>query len=209
MCPELAFNDGSSVAHLWYEIVQTEALRQGDVIQSLPTILVADDMSLPAAENVRDRLDVKFVVAVDNWIVLTPSCDLENKGRCRQVLLAQCIEARLAMGTANEKEMRERLQVTRNGLEPSRFLLPAHAADPRLPLSIVSIRSISLLPFPVITRFVREKPRLRLRHPFREKLANWCAQWACSVGPEIEASIPDFAKIYPAHVLRANTDLHT
>jgi hypothetical protein len=106
---------------------------------------------------------------------------------------------------SKEKDFKERCEVLRKGLEPTKFLLPAHPeVNPPFPLSIVQYRIHVTMP----SDYVRRKCdglRLRLKHPFRETFGAWLAGNIGRVGPETSTLIPRFtATTVPAHILKAN-----
>lgn len=190
----------AQAAHHWYEVVQNDSLRQGDIVQNLPVFYLDDDERLPDSED-GDQVVAGGGYAWGNWVLVTPSCDLDT-GRSSQVLLASCIEASDSnLKAQGSKDRAHKLQVISQGLDPSRLLLPEHAVDPEFPLSVAIIRNLGMLPLSVLKRSVADKRRLRLKHPFREKLGNWCAQWISNVGPENETLMPRFASIYAKHIL--------
>lgn len=197
----------TSVAQDWYEIVQTADLRQGDILQELPVFMQDSTAALPSpgAATGGASITVPGAYALATWVVLSPSCDLDT-GRARQVLLGHCVEATIqGLSAQGEKDFQQKLEVVRMGLDPSKFMLPKHEAEPCLPLSIVTTRSLAMLALEPVKQFVSGKARLRLRHPFRERLGNWCGQWISNVGPENRSLIPRFTQVHAKHVLDANT----
>lgn len=193
----------AGVAEHWYEVVQGETLRQGDIICDLPVFFLKDDQDLPS-EVSDGEVTVSGTFARGDWVIVTPSCDLDT-GRSTQAILALCVPVTDENLKAQSRTDRDqKLQVVSQGLDPSRLLLPEHASEPLFPLSIVSNLRLGTLPPAAIKRFVGDRRRLRLRHPFRERLGNWCGQWISRVGPENETLMPRFAKVYPKHVLAQN-----
>lgn len=198
----------ASFAEAWYEVIQVEELRQGDVLVAMPVFMQDPNAQLPSAEAISkgQQVTVPGNCALASWVILSPSCDLDT-GRSKQVLLGQCLEANQSnMSSQGEKDHKQKLEVVRRGLDPSKFMLPAYEADPSLPCSIVSNRSLAMLPLDFVKRFVAGRRRLRLRHPFREKFGNWCGQWISNVGPENRSLIPSFAQVHAQHVLDANQE---
>ena len=190
----------AQVAEHWYEVVQGEKLRQGDIIRDLPVFFLKDDQDLPT-EVSGEEVTVSGTFTRGDWVIVTPSCDLDT-GRSTQAILALCVAATDENLKAQGRTDRDqKLQVVSQGLDPSRLLLPEHATEPVFPLSIVSNLRLGTLPPAAIKRFVADRPRLRLKHPFRERLGNWCGQWVSRVGPENDTLMPRFAQVFPKHIL--------
>ena len=193
----------AEAARHWYEVVQGDSLRQGDILRDLPVFFLDDDQELPRDDD-GDEVDVPGKFTRGDWIIVSPSCDLDI-GRTNQAVLALCVPATEEnLKAQGQKDRDQKLQVVRQGLDPSRLLLPEHADEPRFPLSFVSSLRLGTLPPSAIKRFVGDDQRLRLKHPFREVLGNWCGQWISRVGPENETLMPRFAPVFPKHILAQN-----
>lgn len=204
MCPNSPST--AQAAKHWYEIVSGPSFRQGDIIGGLPVFFLDESEELPTVVDEDDvrKIPVNGKYILGNWIVVTPSCDLDT-GRAKHVLLAYCAEATdRNLKAQGQKDRDQKLQVMSQGLDPSHMLLPESADEPAFPLSFADIRSLGSLPIVVVRRFVGSKRRLRLKHPFREKLGNWCGQWISNVGPENEMLMPRFAQVHSDHILKQN-----
>lgn len=196
-------NSTGEVARFWYEVVSVAALRQGDILRGFPVFFAADAFDVPS-EGLEAQVPLPGEFLRGDWVIVSPSCDIDND-KTKHVLLAACQPVSAAtLKAQSQTDMDQKLQVVSQGLDPSKFLLPEHTADPRFPLSIVSNLAIGVMPVGTIRRFVGQNARLRLRHPFRERLGNWCGQWISRVGPENETLMPRFTSIYPKHVLTQN-----
>jgi len=192
----------------WYDIPAGPELRQGDIVRGLLVMWFPQNLRIDAPPATDDaKITVTPEWAVSDWIVMSASCDVDRDATSYpQVLLGRVLPATLAnFGVKTEKEFRERAEVVRKGLEPTKFLLPEHPAlQPPFALSIVTYRVHATMP----ADYVRQngKERLRLKHPFRESFGAWVASNIGRVGPETPTLIPEFAKTYPAHTLKANTE---
>ncbi len=191
----------------WYQVVQGDALRQGDLVTGMPVFHIAADYTLPSIQDIERNPSpaVPGTFAAADWVILSPSCDIDT-GRARQLLLAQCVPATKENTRSNsEKEHLQRLEVVRQGLDPAKFLLPPHSGEPSFQLAFVNIRSIALLPVAVVKSFAGQRKRLRLQHPFRERFGNWAGQWISNVGPENSGVIPRITKIFEKHILESES----
>lgn len=175
-------SQSATVAPRWYEVVDDDSLRQGDIFRALRAFWLPDDLCVTGNHD-----DVPAPVSLEHaqgdWIVLTASCDMERT-RKGQVLLASITHAtqeNLKVGV--EKDRRERLEVIRKGFDPLRFLLAECADEPQLPLSFVAYRTQVLLPISYLRRNCTG-PRLRLRSPHREKFGAWAGANLARVGIE-------------------------
>ena len=140
-----------------------------------------------------------------DYIVASASCDVGQDGY-PYALLARVVPATESSLKAKDKELRTKLEVLRNGLVPSQFLLsPCDFINPSFPLSIAQHKVHVLLPVAYLAKCCTGK-RLRLRHPLREKFGNWVGTCFSRVGPEDPSQIPQGVKIFPGHVLAANSE---
>jgi hypothetical protein len=193
----------ADAAQHWYQVVQGTSLRQGDIIRNLPVFFLEDNQELTREDN-GGQIEVAGKFDRGDWIIVSPSCDLDTE-RTNQAVLALCVSATMeSLKAQGQTDMSQKLQVVRQGLDPSRMLLPEHTDEPKFPLSFVTNLRVGVLPPSAIKRFVGDGRRLRLKHPFREMLGNWCGQWISRVGPENDTLLPRFAKVYPKHILDQN-----
>lgn len=190
--------DPFGVEDHWYETA-SGSLRQGDILEgvSVPLPPAVFDMSLPVEEHL--GVPIHPQVSNGSWVVLTPSCDLEN-GRVREVLLA---EARAAtpeeLGMDGGKSFLQWMEVVRQGKDVSKFLLPDHA-ERGFPASVVFFRSLTVANLASVLAFA-QREHLRIRHPFREMLAVAFATSVMQVGPETgEGTTRRIERIWPKHM---------
>ena len=180
----------------WYEVVDDDSLRQGDVLRQLTAFWFTPDLDPEQVEppSGYDVLDV---------IVATPSCDLHQR-RVDNVIVMRVFESTPAhLRAQNEDQYPVYFEVHRQGLVSHRFMLPDTAlTEPAFPFSIVEGRQLFALPFLYVQRHASSSPHLRLRPPLREKFGNWVGGRFSDVGPEDAAGIPREARIFPPHIIR-------
>jgi hypothetical protein len=195
----------------WYEVISDErGLRQGDIIRQTVVALLPHDLE-PIAPPPAEPPPITCDMALGDWIVLSASCDVAERIENAHVLLARVLPAdseRLGVSPGNpnaRKELSEKVEVIRRGMDATRFLLAeCPAIEPELPLSYVSYLPHALMPLSYVRRHCRG-PRLRLRPPFREKFGQWAGTALSRVGIEDEAAIPRATKsLFAAQILRAH-----
>lgn len=166
----------------WYDIVAEDALLQGDLLLACPVATVSDPWSFPV--QAKDR---SYVVAEVNCIVMTQSCDLQNQ-KTDLVLLAQVsnwqtaasIEYRAGNTAVKSRDFRKKLI---EGNIPGLSLLHKHDVEPKLEWSIVDFHRLYTLPKSFLAQYAKSLgPRLRLRSPYREHLAQAFARYFMRVG---------------------------
>lgn len=196
---------GESVQDAWYEVVEGDSLRQGDIFQSLLAIWPSQAIEPPETPDSDESLK-QVDVSRSNFIVTSASCDVDQKDY-PYVLLSRLVTTEDAVTKQpNAKEKARALEVIRRGFAPSQFLLPSCKLGP-VPLvaSVVLHKTHTLLPIAYLKKSCT-KPRLRLRHPFREKFGNWVGANFSRVGPEDAVGIPSLASIFAAQILETNLD---
>jgi hypothetical protein len=188
----------------WYDVVDDATLRQGDIFRGLTCCWPTPDISFEAAAaSSKPKAELDFKSA--DFAIMSASCDVDD-GKVPYVLLGLVLEASPETLRIHQNELAKRLEVLRQGLVPSQFLLSAsEGISPRFPLSIVQFRLQALMPRDYLKRSCGSL-RLRMRHPFREKFGNWVGDCFSRVGPENNTQIPQQTKIFADHVLRANAE---
>ena len=168
--------------HQWNEIVNDGILLQGDLLARCPVSQLSGKWSMPLAP---EQVAVDFVATC--VIVMTQSCDLEND-KVAQVLLAKWMSweevVRQEVGRGNlsvkSRDFRKKLI---DGNIPGLSLLHKHEADPKLDWSIVDFHRLYTLPKSFLEQYAQSLgPRLRLRSPYREHLAQAFARYFMRVG---------------------------
>jgi len=177
----------------WFEVTAGPQLLQGDVLLRCPTFLVSPGLPCPVPPDIDFRLRVRLY----DTVVMTQSCDLENE-KVEDVLLAQLVAWPdvVAFETAGGntairgRDFRRKLV---EGNIPGLSLLHKHDGGPGIPWSVVEFRRLFTLPKPFLSQFAAScGPRLRLRSPYREHLAQAFARFFMRVGLPHDAR--DFEK---------------
>lgn len=169
----------------WYDVVTGGALEQGDLLPECPVARVLG-IEFPLPDDVDVAIDDLDVV------VLTQTCDLEH-GKVDEVLVALVVayDNLVAREGANNKFLSSsawRKQVERGDV-PGYCLLIERADDPRLPWSLVDFHHLFSLPKDYVSAFAASVgPRLRLRSPYREHLAQAFARYIMRVGLPLPGS---------------------
>lgn len=167
----------------WYEVTEGPKLRQGDLLSRCPVITTVGEMRWPVAPDA--DVDVDFVEL--GLVVMTQSCDLENE-KVDDVLLAEriawpdVVRAELQRGNALVKSRDFRKKLI-EGNAPGLSLLHKREQSPELPWSVVDFHRLFTLPKAFVSQFAAScGPRLRLRSPYREHLAQAFARYFMRVG---------------------------
>ena len=166
----------------WYTFVTGEALLQGDILPACPVATIAGPWSFPI-----DRSQIGFDVMEMNVIVMTQSCDLEHQ-KSDFVLLARVNDWRTTVATELEKgnsaiKSRDFRKKLIDGSIPGLSLLHKHDAEPKLDWSVVDFHRLFTLPKTFLEQYAKSLgPRLRLRSPYREHLAQAFARYFMRVG---------------------------
>lgn len=167
----------------WYEVVQGEVVLQGDLLAGFPVPRIVDGASWP----IQPGAVLKAEFQISDVVVLTQSCDLEND-KIDDILLAQTIpwpdavNSEVARGNmvVKSKRFREALVA---GNVPNFALLHNREQPPGLPWSVVSFSRLFTAPKAFLVRFAADAgPRLRLRSPYREHLAQAFSRFFMRVG---------------------------
>jgi hypothetical protein len=188
----------------WYEVVDDTSLRQGDIFRNLLAFWPEEGIAPTDAELVPDGY-AKLEFQRADFIIASASCDVGQRNY-PYALLSRIVTASEANLNASGKDFDSRIEVIRQGLVPSQFLLaPCGFVEPALELSLVQHKVHTLLPVPYLQKCCTGK-RLRMKHPHRERFGNWVGGNFARVGPEDSTLIPQKAKMFPAHILKANAD---
>ena len=167
----------------WYEVTNGSALLQGDVLLHCRSITVLSELNWPLTPAA--AVEVGFID--QDLVIMTQSCDLEND-KVQDVLLAvlfawpEIVRLELAKGNvhASSRDFRKKLV---EGNVPGLSLFHKHHGEPVLPWSVVDFHHLVALPKSYVSQFaVAAGPRLRLRSPYREHLAQAFARYFMRVG---------------------------
>ncbi|NJM45757.1 MAG: hypothetical protein HC860_05935 [Alkalinema sp. RU_4_3] len=174
----------------FWEKVNTVELRQGDY---LPGCLVpVSDFYSPDREGdlIEERQTLRVDIGVSDLIVITQSCDLENKKAslvafCRIFTISKFEEVNTTFSGKKWNEVRK-------GKVEGLHLLGSFSdpADSRSAL-VVDFRQIHSLPIAYVTHHAQSLgDRWRLRSPYLEHFSQGFARFFMRVG--LPSSIPEF-----------------
>ncbi len=168
----------------WYELTEGPVILQGDILRRTPITAPETPSQWPlpgAAQSVEVR------VRYYDLVVMSQSCDLANE-KAGEVLLAQLIpwpevvRTELERGNSWIKSSKFRKSLVEGGV-PNLSLLHKRENEPQLSWSVVDFRRLFVLPAPFVCQFAASLgPRLRLRSPYREHLAQAFARYFMRVG---------------------------
>ena len=173
---------GASIAE-WYEVTDGATLRQCDILMGCPVLRLDGKLQWP----VEPSTTLPIKIETYDSIILTQSCDLENN-KVEDVLLAQVIawsvlvrqEVQRNNQIVKKKEFRKALI---DGKTPGQALLHKHEGEPYLDWSIVSFQRLYTIQKNFLEKFASQSgPRLRLRSPYREHIAQAFARFVMRVG---------------------------
>jgi hypothetical protein len=172
----------------WYEVTQGSELLQGDLLRDCPMPRVRGLEQWPLLEGHLIEVDI----AREDVVIVSQSCDLANE-KIQDVVLAQVLDWSIACRAlirqgntfARSRNFRRALVA---GNIPSLSLLHKRDRAPTIGWSIVDFHRLFVLPKPVVMAVARAAgPRLRLRSPYREHLAQALARYFMRVGLPHEA----------------------
>ena len=167
----------------WYEVTQGSELLQGDLLRAcpIPRVLGLEQWPLRAGQ------PLEVDITQEDVVIVSQSCDLAN-AKIHDVVLAQVLDWQVACRAliqqgntfARSRNFRRALVA---GNIPSLSLLHKYERAPTLGWSIVDFHRLFVLPKPVVIAVAQAAgPRLRLRSPYREHLAQALARYFMRVG---------------------------
>ena len=177
----------ATTSYPWYEPVEGDEIRQGDILPGCPVFCPPDDLAsgeLPAAVF---RSEEHYVV------VMTQSCDMDsNHPKVKEILLCDVMQrSAFKEGPPAQDDWWEE---ARKGRRPAFHVLAGCTLSglERGP-AIVDFRRVYSLPMSFVqTLALERKPRLRLRPPYREHLSQAFARFFMRVGLPVD--IPPFTR---------------
>lgn len=186
----------------WYEVVTSEELIQGDVFRGLVAYWLPQDLRLQP----EDQGAIQLVHKRADWIIVSASCDIA-RGDDSYVLLSRVLPATADQLGTNERDLDRRLEVVRRGNDLTKFLLAEYPLiEPPFPMSYVNYKTQVLLPIQYV-RSHCDRPRLRMKPPFREKLGVWAGSNLSRVAVEDWANIPQFsARLFSGDILNVTEE---
>jgi len=166
----------------WYEVVEGSELMQGDVLRRCPVpTLQFNDLDPVGGE------EVSVEVRTFDVVVLSQSCDIEN-AKISDIVLAKVISWKdavaeeMASGNSLVRSQKFREKIVAGDV-PGLSLLHKREANPGLEWSVVSFHHLSVLSkAQLVDLAARSGPRLRLRPPYREHLAQAFARYFMRIG---------------------------
>jgi hypothetical protein len=167
----------------WFEVIQDPSLMQGDVLPRCPVFQPKGELIWP----VPDENPLGLRADLLHLVVVTQSCDFVND-KVEQVLLARlvswpnAVRDEVKKGNESVRSGKFRKQLI-EGSVPALSLLHKREQEPSLDWSVVSFHWLYTLPKTFLSSFAASLgPRLRLRSPYREHLAQAFARYFMRVG---------------------------
>lgn len=167
----------------WYAVTPGSELLQGDLLSDCPMPRVLGLEQWPLREGQPLEVDI----AQEDVVMVSQSCDLAN-AKMHDVVLAQGLD----WSVACRKLLRQGHTCARSrnvrrafvaGNIPSLSLFHKRDSAPTIGWSIVDFHRLFVLPKPVVMAVARAAgPRLRLRSPYREHVAQALARSCMRVG---------------------------
>ena len=174
----------------WYELVEGWELLQGDILSAVPILRLPRDVPWP----VSDGAEVPFEWVTNDAVIVTQSCDLVEGQKADMWLVALCPVWTLdeaALGSPYLATSRVKEQCRRGNLPGYHMIAEETDGPVHREASVVSFREIWSLPLDFLRAFATEcGPRLRIRSPYREHLAQAFARYFMRVG--LPTDIPRF-----------------
>ncbi|MFO0841849.1 MAG: hypothetical protein U0797_05535 [Gemmataceae bacterium] len=178
----------------WFEVVSADRpLTQGDLILACPVLSWAVGGEGGPAEEA-ERLKGMVQVMQADVVVLTQACDLEHS-KVSSVVLCPC-HTLPALKAAWEEQMSQRRQTPTEkawkrycddvaaGYVWNQSLLNSFSGDLTTEIRVADFLQVFTIPRAVLEDLLRrrDRPRLRLRPPYREHLSQAFARFFMRVG---------------------------
>lgn len=180
----------------WYELTTGDDLMQGDVLESCPIFRPSVNMTWPIEGGSEGgSKDADFTVGVSDMIIITQSCDLKLEQKPDMWLVILCPIWKLSKAAKVNQHLASSIgkEDCRRGHMPGYHMISGCNDERwRREISIVSFREVISLPLDYVRKFARNMtPRVRLRSPYREHLAQAFARYFMRVG--LPSEIPPFS----------------
>ncbi len=175
-------------------VISSRELRQGDIIRDCPVFKPPADFPWPLSKN---EQSVDMVTETQDLVVLSQTCDLVPGQKNDMWLVVMCPlwsleevskeNAFLASGYGRE--------TCKLGGMPGYYMLPTwDNKQISCPISVVSFREVWSLPLSLVARLAEELgPRIRLKSPYREHLAQAFGRYFMRVAVDYDQLFPSFA----------------
>jgi hypothetical protein len=167
----------------WYELVRGETLEQGDIFDACPVFRPPSDLPCPIDQNYES---LEFTGSLMDAVVMSQSCDIAPCQKSDMWLVLFCpvwelsaaakVNPFLTSGFGKEE--------CRRGHLPGYHMIDG-CQNGRLQrgISIVSFREVWSLPLNFVRQMAAKSgPRLRMRPPYKEHLAQAFARYFMRVG---------------------------
>jgi len=171
----------------WYQVTTGSGLEQGDLLPGCRVPIAIE--TAPVEEGATFDVDVRVV----DLVVLTQSCDLEHD-KVSTLLLGRVytweavVESEISRGNQKIKSKDTRVQLQR-GAVPNFCLLHRRTQPPELTWSVVDFHQLHTLSAAAVRKHAEELgPRLRLRSPYKEHVAQAFARYFMRVGLPLDAA---------------------
>jgi hypothetical protein len=150
----------------WYEVVQDGSkLLQGDLLSACPILRLDRDVPYPLPD------EIPTIVQPADIVVLTQSCD-SDQNKVTGVVCCTHFDLEEAKEKNQQLSRKNVLEEIKKGRHVRYTLLAARDAHPSIRLRIVDLGDIFVLPKTFLEKVAAsQNPRLRLRTPYREHLA--------------------------------------
>lgn len=172
----------------WYRLVNSEELKQGDILENCPVFFPPSGLTL----NALGDGSTNFTWEERDVIVMSQSCDLvQGREKVTEVLLA-------ALWNRSELPQGQHLSTPKGMEEARRGQLPAYhvlneckLTEAEREFRVVDFRYIYTLPIGFCRELAAKMPsRIRLLSPYREHLSQAFARFFMRVG--LPTDIPPF-----------------
>lgn len=184
-------NKNSIIISDWYEIIEGEDLKQGDILENCPVFYPPKEMKWPIAAKSETP---EFSYGLQKLIIMSQSCDLEPTQKSDIWLVFLC-----PIWSLSEASKVNQFLASSFGKEECRrgHMTGYHMINQcdhgllNQEISIVSFREVWSLPLDFVRNMAKNMgKRPRLRSPYREHLAQAFARYFMRVG--LPADIPEF-----------------
>ena len=178
------------MADSWYEAVAGDAgILQGDLILDCPLMVWKSDFKLEG-DGINEGLDSGYDIVLDNVVVMTQACDLEQ-GKVDEVVVcshysleeAKVLWLRGQEPGTSDKAWKKFYEKINSGSIWNFALLNRGQVDGLITAHrIVDFHEIATVPLKFLQAIAARGPRLRLRPPYREHLSQSFARYFMRVG---------------------------
>jgi hypothetical protein len=172
----------------WYEVVSDGSLQQGDIFVGFPLLSYesTDDLFEKLADD-SESIHIEASGSPADIIVMTQSCDLEHDKLDMVVVCplwsVDYLKKKYDFG-------KDRLNRIISGRQPDMHMIHK-SNDPEFPMSVVEFKRIQTVPLSWLKGIAETlSPRLRLKSPYRERLAQAFGMYFMRIGTPVD--IPKF-----------------